>query len=108
MVPTHEVEQLMADEYPHRKQMFQHSPKWFRLIAERTMCQLGLDFASITVGNVWMVFDQMLPPIRAELAEYTYTSSSSPESIQDPNHESVAHGSPNSSFGSSSATVSFE
>ncbi|KAA1131314.1 hypothetical protein PGTUg99_031233 [Puccinia graminis f. sp. tritici] len=106
-VPSQEIELLIAQDYPNCQEMFQHTPEWFRLIAERTMQQIGVNFSAITVGNVWIVFQQMLPSIRTELEDYTFDSSSS-QSSQYSHQEPEGVGSIDEITGSSEVTCEYE
>ncbi|KAA1122480.1 hypothetical protein PGTUg99_037676 [Puccinia graminis f. sp. tritici] len=106
-VPSHEIELLITQDYPTRQEMFQHTPEWFRLIAERNMQQIGVDFSAITVGNIWTVFHQILPSIRTELEDYTFDSLSS-HSSQYSHQESEDMGANDESTGSFEATCDYE
>ncbi|KAA1065377.1 hypothetical protein PGT21_013974 [Puccinia graminis f. sp. tritici] len=66
-VPKEDVESIWVDDYPETQAMFTHTPDWFHQLASDVMQELGYQFANITLGGLWDIFDDMIPYIKANL-----------------------------------------
>ncbi|KAI7951433.1 hypothetical protein MJO28_007117 [Puccinia striiformis f. sp. tritici] len=66
-VPQENVNWILEHDYPARNVMFTHTPDWFHQLASRVMQEMGFVFEKISLGGLWLVFDSMLPYIKANL-----------------------------------------
>ena len=77
-VPLDKVESILEKDFPDQDIMFEHTPAWLHSVAARIQKQLKIDLIDIAVGDVWKVFNQMLPLVEEEFERHTCSSISSP------------------------------
>ncbi|KAI7949938.1 hypothetical protein MJO28_008759 [Puccinia striiformis f. sp. tritici] len=66
-VPQDDVAIILQNDYPHRSVMFAHTPDWFHELATRIMQEMDFSFDQVSLGGIWLVFDEMLPYITANI-----------------------------------------
>ncbi|KAA1087187.1 hypothetical protein PGT21_024794 [Puccinia graminis f. sp. tritici] len=75
-VPQEDTNFILENTYPEREAMFTHTPDWFHDLASLIMQEMGFHFDQMAPGGVWVIFDEMLPYIQANIpSDYIPNSS---------------------------------